>query len=52
MRTNYTALGTTQEAADERFLKLLGAMESFWSKAPRQLPAMESEPARLGSWQA
>jgi hypothetical protein len=32
-------LGNTQEAADERFLKLLGAMESFWSQAPRQLPS-------------
>ncbi len=31
-------LGTSQEVADERFLKLLGAMESFWSHAPRQLP--------------
>ena len=41
-------LGTTQEAADERFLKLLGAMESFWSKAPRQLPPIGSEPATLG----
>jgi len=44
-------LGNTQEAADERFLKLLGAMESFWSQAPRQLPAMGTEPAtrRLAS---
>lgn len=31
-------LGNTQDVADERFLKLLGAMESFWSQAPRQLP--------------
>lgn len=37
-------LGNTQEAADERFLKLLGAMESFWSQAPRQLPAMTPDP--------
>ena len=38
-------LGNTQEAADERFLKLLGAMESFWSQAPRQLPPSGTEPA-------
>jgi hypothetical protein len=38
-------LGNTQEAADERFLKLLGAMESFWSQAPRQLPPIGTEPA-------
>jgi hypothetical protein len=37
-------LGNTQEAADERFLKLLGAMESFWSQAPRQLPPIGPEP--------
>jgi hypothetical protein len=37
-------LGNTQEAADERFLKLLGAMESFWSQAPRQLQLMGPEP--------
>ena len=37
-------LGNTQEAADERFLKLLGAMESFWSQAPRQLPSNGTEP--------
>ena len=36
-------LGNTQEAADERFLKLLGAMESFWSQAPRQLPPVGAE---------
>ena len=44
-------LGNTQEAADERFLKLLGAMESFWSQAPRQLPPNGTEPAarRLAS---
>jgi len=38
-------LGNTQEVADERFLKLLGAMESFWSQAPRQLPPVANEPA-------
>ena len=38
-------LGNTQEATDERFLKLLGAMESFWSQAPRQLPPIGTEPA-------
>jgi len=38
-------LGNTQEAADERFLKLLGAMESFWNQAPRQLPSNGTEPA-------
>src|SRR6266478_3294835 len=38
-------LGNTQEAADERFLKLLGAMESFWTQAPRQLPAGGTETA-------
>jgi hypothetical protein len=36
-------LGYSQEAADERFLKLLGAMESFWSQAPRQLPPSGTE---------
>lgn len=41
-------LGNTQEAADERFLKLLGAMESFWSQAPRQLPAAEPEAGPRG----
>ncbi len=41
-------LGNTQEAADERFLKLLGAMESFWSQAPRQLPPIGPEPAAYG----
>ena len=38
-------LGNTQEVADERFVKLLGAMESFWSQAPRQLMASGTEPA-------
>lgn len=41
-------LGNTQEAADERFLKLLGAMETFWSQAPRQLPPIGPEPAASG----
>ena len=41
-------LGNTQEAADERFLRLLGAMESFWSQAPRQLPPAGPEPAACG----
>jgi TonB family protein len=41
-------LGNTQEAADERFLKLLGAMESFWSQAPRQLSPAGPEPAARG----
>ncbi len=39
-------LGNTQEAADERFIKLLGAMESFWSQAPRQLPPGNESTAR------
>ena len=39
-------LGNTQEAADERFIKLLGAMESFWSQAPRQLPPGNEPAAR------
>jgi hypothetical protein len=41
-------LGNTQEGADERFLKLLGAMESFWSQAPRQLPPIGPEQAARG----
>jgi hypothetical protein len=41
-------LGNTQEAADERFLKLLGAMESFWSQAPRQLPPIGPEVGTRG----
>lgn len=41
-------LGNTQEAADERFLKLLGAMESFWSQAPRQLPPVGPESVARG----
>jgi hypothetical protein len=41
-------LGNTQEAADERFLKLLGAMESFWSQAPRQLPPAGPEASTVG----
>src|SRR6266853_1452476 len=41
-------LGNTQEAADDRFLKLLGAMESFWSQAPRQLPPIGPEQTMRG----
>src|ERR1700680_3857661 len=39
-------LGTTPEAAEERFLQLITAMESFWSQAPRQLaqPAGTEQP--------
>jgi len=36
-------LGNSQEVAEERFLRLLGAMESSWSQAPRQLPAPAPE---------
>lgn len=36
-------LGNSQEVAEERFLKLLGAMESAWSQAPRQLTAPAAE---------
>ncbi len=32
-------LGNSQDVAEERFLKLLGAMESAWSQGPRQLAA-------------
>ncbi len=35
-------LGNSQEVAEERFLKLLGAMESAWTQAPRQLAAAPS----------
>jgi len=38
-------LGNSQEVAEERFLKLLGAMESAWSHAPRQLTAPAAERA-------
>ena len=38
------SLGNTQEVAEERFLKLMGAMESAWSQAPRQLTAPAAEP--------
>ncbi len=47
-RHKINGLGNTQEAADERFLKLLGAMESFWSQAPRQLPAAGPETGTVG----
>jgi TonB family protein len=36
-------LGNSQEVAEERFVKLLGAMESAWSQAPRQLTAPAAE---------
>ncbi len=36
-------LGNSQEVAEERFLKLLGAMESAWSQGPRQLTAAAPE---------
>ncbi len=36
-------LGNSQEVAEERFLKLLGAMESAWSQGPRQLTAPAAE---------
>lgn len=38
-------LGNSQEVAEERFLKLLGAMESAWSHGPRQLAAPAAEVA-------
>jgi len=50
-------LGNSQEIAEERFLKLLGAMESAWSQGPRQLTApaapeviAQPDPPR-GRWQ-
>ncbi len=36
-------LGNSQEVAEERFLRLLGAMESAWSQGPRQLTAAVPE---------
>lgn len=36
-------LGNSQDVAEERFLKLLGAMESAWSQGPRQLTAPAEE---------
>ena len=36
-------LGSSQDVAEERFLKLLGAMESAWSHGPRQLTAPAAE---------
>ncbi len=36
-------LGNSQDVAEERFLKLLGAMESAWSQGPRQLTAPAAE---------
>ena len=49
-------LGNSQEVAEERFLKLLDAMESAWSQGPRQLsaPAAErvvEEAQPRGRWQ-
>ena len=41
-------LGNTQESADERFLKLLGAMESFWNEAPRPLLPAGTEAGTRG----
>jgi len=38
-------LGNSQDVAEERFLKLLGAMESAWSQGPRQLAAPAAEVA-------
>jgi outer membrane biosynthesis protein TonB len=35
------------DAAEERFQKLLSAMETFWAQAPRQLVAPEMPPAPL-----
>jgi TonB family protein len=32
------------EAAEERFQKLLSAMETFWAQAPRQFPQLSSPP--------
>jgi TonB family protein len=32
-------LGKSRDVAEERFMKLIGAMETFWSQAPRQLAA-------------
>jgi TonB family protein len=42
---NLQGLSKSHDAADARFMKLLGAMESFWSQAPRQLAAPAAEPA-------
>jgi TonB family protein len=36
-------LGNSQDVAEERFVKLLGAMESAWSQVPRQLTAAPAE---------
>ena len=35
-------IGTTPNAADERFKQLLSAMETFWAQAPRQRPLLEA----------
>jgi len=33
-------IGTTPDATDERFKRLLSAMETFWAHAPRQMPLL------------
>jgi TonB family protein len=38
-------LTKSREDADERFIKLLGAMESFWAQAPKQFAAPAPAPA-------
>jgi TonB family protein len=48
-------LGNSQEVSEERFIKLLGAMESAWSGGPRQLAAPAAQPVvesaeRRGQW--
>ena len=48
-------LGNSQDVAEERFLKLLGAMESAWSQGPRQLTAPAEDvaaqpPAHRNGW--
>jgi TonB family protein len=45
---NIQDLGRSRDVADERFVKLLSAMESFWSQAPRQLSAPALEPVAPG----
>jgi TonB family protein len=38
-------VGTTPDLADERFKRLLSAMEAFWAQAPRQMPMLVAAPA-------
>ncbi len=45
---NIQDLGRSRDVAEERFVKLLGAMESFWSQAPRQLSAPAAETVASG----